>query len=302
MKESIFGVMQLTLEAGLEEAIIPSIMVVVLGVLVLLSAYVTLRRRKRTTLPSETDERSKVTIFTFANHKGGTGKSTCLFFSMREIARLKPSSKILLLDFSLFGDITAMAMDAGKAISNDELIHKQATIEDVITGYFNPPAWYETWKKQYSFMNHIASVQQQSCPNVHILTSKHQHQIYDKTKYAKIPQLSDNQISRLSTHFRSELENEGSEWYVFIDTDGGLMHEYSKLALCMANSIIVPLSCDKGAIRDTSRLNILFDYVANLRRQGYSDATVDFAFFNNTKSSANKICKELGSPFSPFPL
>jgi hypothetical protein len=45
-----------------------------------------------------------------------------------------------------------------------------------------------------------------------------------------------------------------------------------------------------GGEHDSWRLEILFQYADSLRRQGLSNARVDYAFFNNISSSKNAEC------------
>eukprot|EP01036_Dinobryon_divergens_P026061 gene26061-34665_t len=238
----------------------------------------------------------QVKFFTFANHKGGVGKSTIAFFTVKQFSLESDGKNVLVLDFSIFGDLTKLCLGLtpdGKFQRGDDLLRTGATIEDALANCLMPRAWYEFWRKPFSFMNHIQQLSGVPNKNVYILTNKKQLQGHDS---AVLP-LSDADVSRVIYQLREDLKRTGKKWLVVADTDGGEMHGYTQLAIGIADSIIIPLTAGMGALHDADRLTRLFNYAERLRQQGLSKATVDYAVFNMAVSKQN--VPWFGSPFTP---
>jgi len=251
-------------------------------------------RRFQTKRVTSSDE---VKFYTFANHKGGVGKSTIAFFTVRQFSRECEGRNVLVLDFSIFGDLTKLCLGLtsdGKFQRGRDLLRAGATIEDALSNCLMPRAWYEFWRKPFSFLNHIQQLPGVPNKNVFILTNKKQ---MDEGYDAAVVQLSDADVSRVIYQIREDLKRSGKKWLVVVDTDGGEMHGYTQLAIGIADSIVIPLTAGMGALHDADRLTRLFNYSERLRQQGLSKATVDYAVFNMATSTDNK-CWEF-SPFKP---
>lgn len=257
--------------------------------------YKILRRSQTKRATTSADQ---VKVYTFANHKGGVGKSTIAFFTVKQFSQESDGRNILVLDFSIFGDLTKLCLGLtpdGKFQRGKELSRTGATIEDALANCLMPRAWYEFWRKPFSFMHHIQQLSGVPNKNVYILTNK--KQLEDGYDAAVVP-LSDADVSRVIYQLREGLKRTGKKWLVVADTDGGEMHGYTQLAIGIADSIIIPLTAGMGALHDADRLTRLFSYAERLRRQGLSKATVDYAVFNMAVSRQNNV-PWFGSPFTP---
>jgi cellulose biosynthesis protein BcsQ len=254
-------------------------------------------RRFQTKRVTSSDQ---VKFYTFANHKGGVGKSTIAFFTVRQFSRECKGRNVLVLDFSIFGDLTKLCLGLTpdrKFQRGRDLLRAGATIEDALSNCLMPRAWYEFWRKPFSFLNHIQQLPGVPNKNVFILTNKKQ---MDEGYDAAVVQLSDADVSRVIYQIREDLKRSGKKWLVVVDTDGGEMHGYTQLAIGIADSIIIPLTAGMGALHDADRLTRLFNYSERLRQQGLSKATVDYAVFNMAVCSRGVPWEENGTIFSPF--
>jgi len=239
-------------------------------------------------------EAKNIKICTFANHKGGVGKTTTSFFTIREILKQHKDKRVLVIDASTAGDITKFLLGPRPDNSRqrgEEVVLAGCTIEDCIEKSKTPKAFYEFWKKPFSVEDHIFQVKKacNSAPsNLYLMTNKKQ---YSYKADDRVPDLDDADISNICSQIRKDLVTKSKEWLIFLDTDGGEMHGFTRLAIGLADSIIIPLTAFMGAEHDSWRLEILFQYAESLRRQGLSNATVDYAFFNNISSSRNTECE-----------
>lgn len=244
----------------------------------------------------------KVRVYTFCNHKGGVGKSTSAFFIMKRIASQHPETNILVIDASAYGDITKLCLGPkpdGTRQTGVKLVEDKGTIEDCVSCCLNPPKWYEFWRKPFSFEQHFKPIKSycpDALPNVFMLTNRFQSLNFSLE--SSVMTISDPEISRISAQIRRDLNKSKKNWIVFIDTDGGINHDFTKLAIAMADSIIIPLSAGMGAHHDAYRLETILAYAESLRKRQLSNATVDFAFFNKLESSRNQPWQ--GSPFTPM--
>lgn len=220
-------------------------------------------------------------MVTFANHKGGVGKSTMAFFSLKELTRRFPEKKFLVIDASTAGDFTKFCFGPtldGSRQTGSLAVKAKCTLEDFIS-----TVQEKKWGKSVRVQDHIFRLETAGAPaNLYIMTNKKQFK-YDLDK---LLELDDALISRVCAQIRQDLSGK-DEWLVLIDTDGGEMTSFTRIAICLANSLVIPLSAAMGAQNDAWRLEPLFEYANRLRNLKLSNATVSYCFFNNVKPANN---------------
>ena len=247
-----------------------------------------------------------VRVCTFANHKGGVGKSTIAFFTIKEILSRFPEKKVLVIDLSTSGDITKYIFgpkEDGSRQSGSEAVNAGCTIDEFAEKSKNPKKFYQFWRKNVNTYSCIFKVDQ-ACksapPNLYLMTNGKQHRLSIDDR---VPELDDAAISRVCDQIRKDLSKDKSDWIVICDTDGGETHDFTRFGIAFANSIIVPMSAFMGAENDADRLELLFQYAERLKRQGLTDATVDCCVFNNMRSFRDAECivspGKLVSNFTP---
>ena len=286
--------------------------VLALSTLLLMALYALvlalIKRRRRLITGCEclnnTADKRRVHVFTFANHKGGTGKTSLLFFSLKElIAReeaLRDKTKFLVIDASVYGDLTRLMIKDPDEVK--ALVDEGKTIESLAETLFKPHDWWASSPPIGSlldFLYHVEGVPGNH-PSVFLLSTRHQLLCQSEAISSHdVPELTDLQVNVLSNCLKSFLETEGSEWIVMVDTDGGITHSFTKLAIGLADSLVVPITASMGSVSDNQRLKILFDSVADLRSRHMSNALVELAVFNLIESSKNSNKSDLGCPFTP---
>lgn len=65
---------------------------------------------------SRPGERDLSVVTVFANHKGGVGKSTLSFLAARRYAERFPDEKVLLIDCTVYGDVTRLFGDSAPSV------------------------------------------------------------------------------------------------------------------------------------------------------------------------------------------
>jgi cellulose biosynthesis protein BcsQ len=232
-----------------------------------------------------------VKIYTFANHKGGVGKSTMAFFTMKEFVRRYPHKKCLIIDGSTSGDLTKLCfgpMSDGSKQVGEKALKAQCTIEHLVRKLKN--RWVKTNMEEHIFPIH--QVCDKAPTNLYIMTNEKQS---NNNVFDRMHELDDMDISNVCAKVRKGLSNRKDEWVILVDTDGGEMHDFTRLGICLADHIIIPLSAFMGAENDAWRLDTLFQYTQKLRNDGLTKAMVSYVFFNNLKSHHDKECE-----LSPF--
>jgi MinD-like ATPase involved in chromosome partitioning or flagellar assembly len=254
-------------------------------------------------------------VFTFANHKGGVGKTTAAFFVAQELAREDPQRQVLVVDCSIYGDITRLLLGtAGDMLSAGDaerrLVEERKTFEDyssavqrVRSGVF---AFLHSGVPDARAHVHALSGTVASAPkNLHLMTSRTQWLNGPSCPAGagagasdSEPLQTDDAIAATAQALRASLASGDERWVVLIDTDGGLLHGLTKFALCVADSVIVPTNADTADLR---RLRVMLRFLDQLHAAGATTATIGMCFFNALKVQANapsdKMAR-LGLPFS----
>jgi cellulose biosynthesis protein BcsQ len=276
---------------------------IVLSCVLLSVAYVCDKIRRRR-IAARYQQAANIDIFTVGNSKGGVGKSTILFFLAKEYARRFTDKNILVIDCSVYGDVSKRLL-AGSTNDMKTNIRTQYTLECMISSCLTPIAFYEFWRKTFNVLNHVLQIssvdKSENVPtNLFLLSNQKQLDYRSDAFESAANPFSDEDISRVSKSIRLSLEQSNKKWIVLIDTDGGVLHDFTKIAMCTADSIITPLLAGVGGEEDARRLNELFSYVLRLHNKNMSAARFDFAFFNLATSINNHVAvPEIGSPFIP---
>jgi cellulose biosynthesis protein BcsQ len=270
-------------------------------VLVILLLIVVVNRYVRKNFGVKFKETKNVKILTFANHKGGVGKSTVAFFVGKQICNDHPNCNVLMIDCSRYNDQTRLCLRS-MSDSVETLSAKRCTVDAVITDCLAPRVWYQFWKKSFdikNFLFHAKDSVSEAPENLYVVTNCEQ-------ELSHVAGLNPEEISRVCSAIRvslaksttAKMDGNLRPWIVIIDTDGGENHALTRLAIGLSDSIIIPLSADMNARDDALRLPILFDFAQKLRDQNLSNATVDYAFFNRLESHKNQTWE--GLPVTPF--
>jgi cellulose biosynthesis protein BcsQ len=228
--------------------------------------------------------RKAVKVITFANSKGGVGKTTLLYKCAHHISEKFPDCGVLLIDCSIYGDLTR------NCCGNDFGDEFPKFLEDALTDSDEDRFTLESF----------------ACKNIGSASPNRPFQLITNrialtpTNKPNPPELEMEQITKFAADFKGALQTSSQNWIVIIDTDGGEMHSFTKLALCLAETLVVPLECGFSASSDVSRLNGIFDYVENLHKQGYSNARAKMVVFNKLPRPANNTPKQEGDAFTPI--
>ena len=91
---------------------------------------------------------------------------------------------------------------------------------------------------------------------------------------------SDESVSVVDQTIRKALSTSSTPWIVLIDTDGGTTHQLTKLALCVADYIVVPTNADALVL---DRIRVMLTLMEGLRVKGFSKAVISTVFFNRFK-------------------
>ena len=89
----------------------------------------------------------------FANHKGGCGKSTIIFHSMAQWAEENPEENFLLIDCSLMGDSSVLALGMFKNYKLQTTNNKQQTTNSKTQANRKQETPYANSKQQQTTTN-----------------------------------------------------------------------------------------------------------------------------------------------------
>lgn len=279
------------------------------GLLTLLTFFYFIRRANRRARARKHD---RLRVFTFANHKGGVGKTTSAFFVAQRLARDSPARKVLVIDCSLYGDVTRLILGTSGDLSDGSVEHALIASDKTLEGY--NAALSQARASLFAFLRPTPDVRAHVHPvkstcaeapkNLFLMTSRAQwfngpRQLASARAEDDGFRLeSDEDVSAVSQALRASLASGDEEWIVLIDTDGGLLHGMTKLALCGADSVVVPTNADTSDVR---RLHVMLRYMARLHAEGLTTAKIDLCFFNSLRVKANEPSdkmSELGLAFS----
>lgn len=226
------------------------------------------------------DSYKNVHIFTFANHKGGVGKSTTAFFVAKELAsKLKtdaegvaPFANVLVIDASVYCDLTklltgnrtsAPVRDAGCTI---EAAGRRAR--------YTATSWFSSFQVE-RFIKKVSDINPKAPSNLFVMAN-HGEASLEGAASAE----SDESVSVVAQTIRKALSTSSTPWIVLIDTDGGTTHQLTKLALCVADYIVVPTNADALVL---DRIRVMLTLMEGLRVKGFSKAVISTVFFNRFK-------------------
>lgn len=217
-----------------------------------------------------------VNIITFANHKGGVGKTTQVFFLSKYIATSYPDKDIILVDGSIYNDLTRLCLD--------DTHYKIPTISSLIN--ISKKRLKEQPKSVSEISLKLKSILPHTCvpQNLHIITNGNQD---------KYP-LNDIQNIRRCLN---NIAKRKRDIIMICDTDGGMMHDLTCLSIGIADSIVVPLPIDTQSIL---RMTTLLEYIYFLHKKGHKDTTIRMFIYNNLPVSNNTPSKECQSYNLPF--
>ena len=208
-------------------------------------------------------EIKKYHIFTFANHKGGVGKTTQIYMLSKYVANYNPNINIILIDGSVYHDLTRLYM--GNIYKN------VPTLGNLI---------YKSMKRRKCNVNDIALNMEKhgiSAPsNLYIMTNNHEPNLLKNVFHVR------NMFNKLS---------KDKPIIVLCDTDGGMMHELTCFLIAICDSIIVPLSIDTQSIK---RMKTLVTFIQSLHTKKINWMKIKMYVYNNLnviKNIPSDACK-----------
>ena len=233
---------------------------------------------------------------TMANHKGGVGKTTVSLLLAKQLAA-DPAQNVLVVDCSLYGDISRLLLgDAGARVARGDADH----IEGLAARLTRTGLCGRLWRRRPTVEQFVRKVEGAEHGNLFVLTSKAQCSNSILGTEECMAGLGAPLVARsLRDMLARDAARSGKPWRLVADTDGGLTHGMTRLALCLADSVTVPVNADVADIR---RLRVLLNLMQDLRSRGQCVAEVTGAFFNqvavknNVPSAAAAAC---GLGFTP---
>jgi len=279
---------------------IPLSMIVPAGILALWLFFALIRSTAR----ARAQRHATVRVITWANHKGGVGKTTTAFFVAKQLAVDNKDKNILVVDCSIYGDLTRLLL--GSASNGDgaegNLVNAGQTVEHFAASVTSKrSSWLPSLRGTARVERHIARVKDSAADapaNLFLMTNRAQwlngphapstsggeeHGMEDAT---------DEYVAAVSQALRASLAAKDKPWIVIVDTDGGLLHGMSKFALCASDHIVVPTNADTADMR---RLHVMLRYVRSLHQRGMTTGTVGIVFFNNLKVKNNSPSDDLAT-------
>lgn len=208
-------------------------------------------------------------IITFANHKGGVGKTTTLFFLSKYISEAFPQKHILLIDGSIYNDLTRLCVGSMNI--------KIKTLEDLIHS------------KRHVNIDTIATklksvIPQRDVPeNLYLITNTNTVKNMNSPSYIR--------------RVRKILQEIPSDTIIICDTDGGMMHPLTCLCMGIAESIVMPLPVDPNSVL---RIHTIVHYLESLYKRGLCWSQVKMYIFNNIQVSNNIPSQECIDAHLPF--
>lgn len=218
-------------------------------------------------------------VITFANHKGGVGKTTQVFFLSKYIASVNKDKDVILIDGSIYKDLTRLC------IGDTE--YNIPTIE----GLFDVCRKRE--REQPKTVGQLSLKLRAMIPNLDIPNNLHLITNENNTKRTNMRLGSVNKVRKMLNRIGSLNRN----LIVICDTDGGMMHDLTCLSIGIADSIVVPLPIDTQSIL---RMNTLLEYIKYLHKHGYDTMKVSMFIYSNLPVINNvpsKECQDLDLPF-----
>lgn len=221
------------------------------------------------------DNKQRTHVITFANHKGGVGKTTQIFFLSKYLALENPMVDILLIDGSIYRDLTRLFLGSSKA-------KDVPTINDLLANHRKKKALQDMSAQVNTLVTH-----QQTPDNLYLLSNT--SELKNKASTYQVKQMRS---------FLQSIPSPGRDLIVLCDTDGGMMHNLTCLSIAIADSIIVPLQVDDQSVR---RITTLTGYIDQLHtKHGMDWMKIKMYIYNNLAVSnnvPNDRCKAANLPF-----
>lgn len=265
--------------------------------------------------------------YAFCNNKGGSGKTFMLYQTATEVARTNPTKHILVLDFSLYSDTSALLMGGLQretTLSSTrglervmEVTTADTRAEGLLRDLMDEP------EPSVSVFGRIfggSRAAQSECDLTKYMLRPCEVNPYIPDNLLLVPAAGDESWSVLepgneqpwwtsqgqewepaAERLRRALVSLPGEWIVFVDTDHLAASPLTKLALATVENTIVPLSLDEGdfsrLFRDPSRNALLYDVMVPMAEQGKLTAPITKFFFTKLMSNANTPCvTKMGIP------
>ena len=247
-------------------------------------------------------EHDGIQIIAAANHKGGVGKTTVLFHLVKWLTD-NTEKNLLVVDASLYGDLTNKLCGPKADLT---AFRKKGTIESMVSACLMPRSWLARcfgWGNGFDVRDHMLPIKS-LCPdgpeNLFLMTTSRGWQTWRAHRSLGIRQSTNplsialpssqnhtDVVASVATKFRSSLAADAKEWVVVVDTDGGEMHDGSKLGLALADTIVLPLRTDLDAL---PRLCRMLDFLSELHDRKQSHAFIKTAFFNQVPVGKEEAC------------
>jgi len=224
-------------------------------------------------------------VFTFANHKGGVGKSTTAFFVAKHIAdetntsvqRVETFANVLVIDCSVYTDLTKLLCgrepNTARAARNAGCTVEGAARRARATA----GSWFRSFRAD-DYMFKVQDVKPNAPGNLYVMTN-------EGDESARGLASAHEDISVVAQALRKSLASSTTPWIVLIDTDGGIFHPLTNFALCVADFVVVPTNADLMAL---DRLELMLQLMEGLRVKRFSKARISNVFFNQFQSSKNE--------------
>jgi len=237
-------------------------------------------------------------VFTFANNKGGSGKSTMLFQLACAYAQARPEESVLVIDLSLYSDVSTLLMGG---THREQILAACAGEEALVQVASSPDRRAEGL---------LASLERDAGADVldyAVTPCETNPKVPANLKLVasceKLPDV-EGTYYRVASKLRQSLARLGEGWTVFIDTDHLAASGIGKLALCAASKILVPLSTDdldfKRMFYDPTG-HSLVEAIKGLREKSQLHGKLHCFLFNRVKPKKNEEFETemWRSPFTP---
>ena len=242
---------------------------------------------------------SNVQVVALCNEKGGTGKTTCVHHVSKTYARANPKKQILLVDGSVFGDLTSSC--AGPQADLQQTFQARGTIESLSVAAKRSGGWFSPAFRAADHLVGVSGISPAAPDNLFLLSNQRGWSAWHAHRTKSIPALNEDFVApqtdvglaHVAAYLRNGLGQTNEEWVVFVDSDGGELHALTRFGIMLADRIVLPCRTDTASI---VRLNALLTTAEALVTRAQSTAVVQCAFFNSLVVGANEgdpdsICK-----------
>ena len=270
--------------------------------------------------------------------QGGSGKTFLLFQTACDAALANRERKVLVVDFSVYSETSALLM-GGLSRSHDgrlgATIGMQNTVDHIaenkradclvrdLYAYSQPAAAPErTGLFGFgSIRSALFGDKKRAAPRLdeyavqpHNVNPRVPDNLYLIGGAGKLSwpaagspvwECSGEDLKVCAGALREGLDNLEGEWHVFVDTDHLAASHLTKLALGAVDDVVIPLNLDEGDFQrlfEDATCNALFtDVMMPMAAQGYLRAKVRSIVFSKVLPNKNCACEREGMelPFTP---